>query len=122
MLYGPLFNGSGHRSFVRDPAGNITVFDPPGVGQPSLGDGGTGSTAFSVNAGGAIAGTLIDPNNVMHGYIRNNDGSFETIDEPKASITGALALGTMVTRINAAGAVVGVYFDVNRARHGFARE
>lgn len=34
LLYGPLFNGTGHRSFVRDAAGNYTVFDPPGVGPP----------------------------------------------------------------------------------------
>ena len=32
LQFGPLFNGPGHRSFVRDSGGNITVFDPPGVG------------------------------------------------------------------------------------------
>jgi len=31
-------------------------------------------------------------------------------------------LGTDVNHINAGGAVVGVYFDLNRARHGFVRE
>ena len=57
----------------------------------------------------------------MHGYIRNPDGSFVTIDDPNAPQT-ANSLGTDVNHINAGGAVVGVYFDLNRARHGFVRE
>jgi hypothetical protein len=64
-------------------------------------------------------GTLIDPNNNMHGYIRNPDGSFVIIDYPSSL---GNVLGTNVNHINSAGAVVGVYFDPSSARHGFARE
>ena len=121
LLYGPLFNGSGHRSFVRDAAGNITVFDPPGVGPPPPGNGGTGSAASGINSNGTVVGTFTDPNNLMHGYIRNPDGTFVIIDDPNASTTGNTALGTNVNHVNSAGIVVGVYFDLFRARHGFAR-
>jgi hypothetical protein len=58
----------------------------------------------------------------MHGYVRNPDGSFGTIDAPGAATTGTDALGTNINRINSAGAMAGVYFGANRARHGFARE
>jgi hypothetical protein len=119
LLFGP--NGSGSRSFVRDTAGNITVFDPPGVG-PLPPATGTGSAASGINSGGTIAGTIVDANNVGHGYIRNPDGSFVIIDDPNATTVPGAAVGTIVHRINAAGAVVGVYFDANPGGHGFARE
>jgi len=67
-------------------------------------------------------GTFIDPKNVMHGYVRNPDGSFIIIDDPAAATTGKHALGTSVNHINSAGAIVGVYFDASGSRHGFARE
>ncbi len=60
-------------------------------------------------------------NSVMHGYVRNTDGSFVSIDDPGASQTGN-SLGTNISHINAAGAVVGIYFDSFRAKHDFARE
>lgn len=121
VLYCPLFNGSGKRSFVRDAAGNITVFDPHGVGPPPQGNGGTGSAASGINDSGAVVGSFTDPNNNMHGYIRNPDGSFVIIDD-HSSVPGITTVETNVNHINSSGAIVGVYFDVLTARHGFARE
>lgn len=123
LLYGPLFNGTGHHSFVWDPAGNYTVFDPPAVGPPPQGNGGTGSSANAVNAAGQIAGTYTDPNLIMHGYIRNTDGTFVIIDDPNAPQTAMRSLGTMLTGMNATGAVVGAWFDDPwDASHAFLRQ
>jgi hypothetical protein len=120
VLYGQLFNGSGQRSFVRDADGNITVFDPPGVGPPPPGNGGTGSAASGINASGTTVGTFTDPNDIQHGYIRNPDGSFVILDDPSA-VPNSVS-GTNVNHVNSAGAIVGFYLDASRVRHGFLRE
>ena len=114
VIAGTLLVSGATHSFFRDATGAYTVFDPPQAGSK-------GSSATGINTSGAIAGTYTDANSVMHGYIRNPDGSFVTIDDPNAPQT-ANSLGTDVNHINAGGAVVGVYFDLNRARHGFVRE
>ena len=80
--------------------------------------GGTGSAASGINPGGAVVGTFTDPNNIMHGYIRDPNGSFVIIDYP--SNLGNV-LGTNVNHINSAGAVVGVYSDSSRGIRGYTR-
>jgi uncharacterized membrane protein len=97
-------------SFLRASDGTYTVFDPPGTGSK-------GSSATGINANGVVVGNYTDSNLVSHGYIRKTDGSFTTIDDPNAPLTGIFALGTYINHVNAAGAIVGVYFDGNRARH-----
>jgi len=53
------FNSEGH-AFVRDPQGEITVFDVPGA---------QGTVATSVNLFGVIAG-YYDAGGVSHGFVR----------------------------------------------------
>ncbi|HKA83321.1 MAG TPA: hypothetical protein VKD21_05645 [Acidimicrobiales bacterium] len=47
-----------------------------------------------------------------HGYLRERNGAFTTIDVPAATLTFPLG-------INNRGEVVGMYRDANRVGHGF---
>jgi hypothetical protein len=104
----------GGQSFARAPSGVFTIFNPPGTGT-------AGSSATGINDSGTIVGNYADANNATHGYLRNPDGTFITIDDPNAA-QGANSPGTFITQINARGAIVGYYFDPQGTRHGFVRE
>jgi hypothetical protein len=101
-------------SFMRNTDGTFTVFDPPMAGQH-------GSGANGINDSGAIVGEFQDANLVNHGYLRNTDGTFVVLDDPSTaqlpfSFTN---LGTVPRRINASGAVAGLYSDAAGVRHAF---
>ena len=88
-------------------AGNIITIDPPGslLTQP-----------FDINGPGAIVGLYFD--NVFfseHGFLRDPDGKFTTIDAPNA------AQGTVAWSINPHGTIVGQYTDAGGVSHGFVR-
>src|SRR5208337_1092112 len=78
----------------------IITYDAPGAGSETVsgfygtavGLGGQGTYAIAINPEGAIAGTYIDKDNVMHGFLRSPDGRFTTIDVPGAG--KGFALGT----------------------------
>ncbi len=113
---------SGFQGFVRSAGGVITNFTVPGA---------SGTYAYSINAGGEIAGDYYvasganDTTVVYHGYIRSADGAITTFDAPgagSAPSTGfAEAQGTFARSINANGEVVGYYIDENFGYHGFVR-
>jgi hypothetical protein len=101
-------------SLVRATDGTYTVFDPPQSGAHS-------SLAEAINDSGVVVGTYRDANLVRHGYLRQPDGTFLSFDDPGAAQLplSTTNLGTIPRRINANGAVVGLYSDVNGVRHGF---
>jgi probable HAF family extracellular repeat protein len=105
--------GTSH-SFLRSPDGTYTIFDPPGTAAG-------GSSSTGVNDTGLIVGNYADANHVMHGYLRNLDSSFTSIDDPNAT-QSANSYGTFTTHINASGAIVGAFFDALGTQHGFVRE
>ena len=81
---------------------------------------GTGTSAgIGLNPEGAIAGAIIDDDNVLHGYFRKPDGSFVVIEVPGAG-TGP-GQGTDTDGIGANYFVPGIYIDSNSAYHGFIR-
>jgi hypothetical protein len=96
------------RGFVRDKHGTINTFAPPGAGS------GFNDRTFplSINAEGAIAGYHMGTDGI-HGFVRDRQGKFTTIDFPGVSATAALS-------INAGGAIAGYYLDAN-GTHGFVR-
>ena len=114
--------------FVRDRWGNITTFDAPGAGSKTVtgfyptavGLGGQGTYGIAINPAGAIAGTYIDKGNVMHGFLRDPDGSFTRIDVPGAG--SGFAEGTEADNVNSAGVVAGTYVDASGVSHGFVRD
>jgi hypothetical protein len=86
--------------YLRFPAGAVTVFDAPNQ-QLSR------TEPLAINAPGTIAGV-----GFSNTFVRTSDGAFTTFGVPGSYITWPVA-------ISAAGAVVGVYYDVNGVQHGF---
>lgn len=108
-------NGVGTtHSVIRSAGGNYTVFDPPQSGAHT-------SFANGINDDGVVVGEYRDANLVRHGYIRNLDGTFTILDDPDAAQLplSATNLGTIPRRINASGAIAGLYTDANGVRHAF---
>ena len=61
-------------------AQTITTFDAPGGGTGAF----QGTFATNINPSGTIIGFSGDANNVRHGFIRSQDGSFTIFDAPGA--------------------------------------
>jgi hypothetical protein len=61
-------------------AQSITTFDAPGAGTGP----GQGTFAFNIGPSGIIIGRTRDANDVRHGFIRSQDGSFTIFDAPGA--------------------------------------
>jgi hypothetical protein len=108
-------SNSVQHGFLRSPDGKFTTFDAPGAGTDSgEGTGCPSDCPTSLNDSGAIAGTYIDANSVLHGYLRSPDGKIVTVD-PLGSIF------TWTVGLNDLGAVTGYYADANIVYHGFLR-
>lgn len=101
--------------FVRAPDGTYTLFDPPNAVISGTGSGAV--TAVAVNDNNSIVGNYRDSNAVLHGFLRNPDGSFTILDDPNSMVTGSFGTGT--TDINSNGAIVGYYGDPLGASHGY---
>lgn len=71
--------------FIRDAAGVVTTFDPPGAAT---------DTAFGINDHGQIAGQWSPDTtgNIQHAFIRNADGTFFSFDAPNSDVTGAFGI------------------------------
>jgi hypothetical protein len=100
-----------NHGFLLDKNGAMTTFDAP--------SGGTGpdqgTLPWDINPNGTIAGWTVDDADVLHGFVRNRDGTIVEYDVPG---------GTMFPWASIApnGAVVGPYFDATGAVHGFLRQ
>src|ERR1043165_372924 len=78
-------------------AQTITTFDAPGAGTGPL----QGTYATNIAPSGPIIGFSRDVNDVRHGFVRSQDGSFTIFDAPGAG-TGA-GQGTRAYSINPSG-------------------
>jgi hypothetical protein len=81
----------------------IIAFDPPGS---------ILTEAFDINPEGAITGGYLDASSVVHGFLRDPDGTFTTIDAPGAQGT----LTSTVDGLNPAGAISGGYVTLPMTR------
>jgi YVTN family beta-propeller protein len=79
--------------------------DPPGS---------VNTVSQAVNGHGEIVGQFQDSAGLVHGYLRQGDGSFVTIDPPGSILTDAFG-------INDAGTIVGIWQAQGGAFHGFIR-
>jgi len=104
--------------FLLPAGGSIVTFQAAPV---TVGSGGNspGTDYVTVNNAGEAAGTYVDVNDVVHGFIRSSSGTITTIDVPAAA-TGS-GQGTAITAIDSAGDVGGLYTDSNNVAHGFVR-
>jgi hypothetical protein len=110
-------NGVVH-GFLRDRNGSLVTFDAPGAGA----DAGflQGTAPAGINPTGEITGSYWDASSVMHGFLRDPDGSFNEFDVPGAGT--ARFQGTSPIAINPAGEITGYYYDANSLIHGFLRD
>ena len=93
---------------------DLTPFDAPGAGTGAS----QGTYALAINPGGQIAGYYIDSNGLAHGFVRDRQGGFVTID-----VAGADGvLGANVVAINQEGDATGYSFDASSVAHGFVRD
>ena len=91
----------------------ISASNPPSAGP-------LGSVAVNLDDNGAVIGHYNDASGAVHGYLRNSDGTFTTIDDPSA-FSGSNS-GTLPQGINASGVIVGYYDDSANSTHGFVRK
>ena len=83
-------------------AQTITTFDAPGGGTGAF----QGTYATNINPSGTIIGFSGDANNVRHGFIRSQDGSFTIFDAPGAGT--AAFQGTRAYATNPSGTDYGI--------------
>ena len=110
-------NFVGH-GFLRTPDGTITSFDAPGADMTP--GSGNGTFGVSLISNGEIEGVYVDPNGVLHGFVRSTQGTFTTFDVPSAG-TGP-GQGTLPESNNTVGAIAGNYIDASNVNHGFLRD
>src|SRR5205814_473751 len=96
-------------------AQTITTFDAPGAGTGPL----QGTYATNIAPSGPIIGFSGDANNVRHGFVRSQDGSFTIFDAPGAGT--AAFQGTRAYATNPSGTVTGWFNDSAGAVHGYVR-
>lgn len=101
-------------SYLREPSGSITTFDPPGTAEiyyPAF----NGSGVFALNALGSLGGYFVDKKLRVHGYVRSPDGKFTTYDWPGECATNQRrgCHGSGVWDINDFGVIVGPYEDTS---------
>src|SRR5438874_695794 len=96
-------------------AQTITTFDAPGAGTGP----GQGTYATNIAPSGPIIGFSRDANDVRHGFVRSQDGSFTIFDAPGAGT--AAGQGTRAYSINPSGTITGHFTDSVNAAHGYVR-
>jgi YVTN family beta-propeller protein len=84
---------------------SFQAFDPPGS---------VDTIPHAINNLGQSVGKFQDASGVVHGYLRQPDGSFVTIDPSGSALSDAFG-------INDLGVIVGFWQDANGIFHGFTR-
>lgn len=92
------------------PKYKLVEFDVPLAGQGEN----QGTVGRYLSADGAITGHYIDSYNMVHGFLRNSDGTFTTFDPTESVATYPLG-------VNATHVIVGTYNDAHGILHGFIR-
>src|SRR4029450_13540057 len=81
----------------------ITTFDATGPGTGAF----QGTYATNINPSGTIIGFTGDANNVRHGFVRSQDGSFTIFDAPGAGT--AAFQGTRAYSTKPKGTITGAF-------------
>jgi hypothetical protein len=117
---------STYHGFLRAANGTFTTLDDPDAGSSEgVNSSKQGTSAYSINASGVIAGSYKDSNNVQHGFVRSASGVFTNFDVKGVGTCvaahGQNFGGTSASSIDAAGTVAGFYTDTRCAQHGYVR-
>jgi hypothetical protein len=103
------------RGFIRDNAGNFTIFDAPKAGIDRTGET-AGTFVSAANDKGDIVGWSVDDNQVARAYLRSSNGHFKLLQLAKKQKSAHAYC------INKKGTVGGTYYDVDGHNHGFVRD
>jgi hypothetical protein len=119
-------SGVYHGFVSHPPYSTVTTLDAPGACSSGAACAGLGTTAWSINVEGGVAGTYYDVNGVSHGFVSYppyNETNFTTLDAPGACSSGTacsgLGTGVFAFSLNDLGAVTGYYLDAFSVYHGF---
>jgi hypothetical protein len=102
--------------FLRNADGKTKSFTAPGA--DTTHEDFNGTYPMAINSRGAVTGTYQGMDEVLHGFLREPNGSYVQIDVAEPGT--AAFQGTWPTSINDKGDVAGFYFDGN-GTHGFVR-
>src|SRR5437667_7478095 len=100
---------------ISTSAQTITTFDAPGAGTGPF----QGTYALGINPSGTTTGFSRDGDDVRHGFIRSQDGSFTIFDAPGAGT--AAGQGTRAYSVNPSGTITGFFSDSVNTAHGYVR-
>jgi hypothetical protein len=107
--------------FIRTAHGKLMHYSDPAAGAgPYQGTNCPGCQRI-VNLFGEIAGFYIDPENVVHGFVRSPLGTFTNFDIPQAAPQDPSNVVDWLLGFNDWGAITGDYTDANGVYHGFLR-
>jgi hypothetical protein len=109
-------------AFLRNIDGTFNTFNVPGALLYAAAFSGEGPAGSSLNPAAEATGGYVDPNFVVHGFVRDPEGAITTFDAPGAGTIVGSFQGTTPLAINPAGEVTGYYFDTNFFVHGFFRD
>lgn len=98
--------------FLRDSAGNVTIFDPVGS---------MGTVPASINTGGQVAGYYTDGNGIQHAFIRNTDATFIVFSIPGATMLSGGVSAIHAVSINDSGETAGQALLSNGTLVGWTR-
>jgi hypothetical protein len=90
-----------YRSFLRSRRGAFTAIENPRASGTS--PYGSGTAVYGINDRGVVAGSYA-AGGTVHGFVRDQNGKFRTVDYPGAAETG-------LSEINERGQVLGAYGD-----------
>jgi probable HAF family extracellular repeat protein len=101
------------RGFVLDTShdalagGDFITIDFPGAVE---------TLAAAIDDRGQVAGAYGDTEGTQHGFLRDKEGAFTTIDHPDAA--PGINAGTLILGLNNRGQIVGQYLDAELLCHG----
>jgi len=115
------------RVAAQNVSSKISAFDAPGAS--SAAGSFDGTFPKSINETGAITGHYVDGNTLYHGFLRNREGDFITLDAPGEGTSVGFRFGTLPNNIaisssitiNNRGTITGNYVDSNHVTHAFVR-
>lgn len=116
-IVGQYFDGRGVlHGFVRHKNGSLTGYEAPWASQIPDDSVGQGTSPGAINARGETGGIYFDSQGLIHGFIRQSNGSFVQVS-PDSSVTSSVCL----TCINNRGNSAGDYSDSSGIGRGFMR-
>lgn len=122
---GTYVDTSGKRhAFLRRASGAIVSFNAPAAETTACAANGPGAVfcgtgAIGINTAGDITGVYVDPDGLLHGFLRLANGTLNSFEAPGAGTSPGGLIGTAGIGINDSGRIAGAYADAGSVFHGY---